>query len=166
MAASSAAAPMAASSANHPPAASSSADAFRSFLFENRVQDTTTPALFQYDDGDSLYRVAPWRKEAKFFKRVRISAVALVKMTMHAHSGGDIEVMGLMQGKVGVVVSQYSRGDIEEVMGLMQGKVGVVNSRRSIPGATWRGGHGVAHAGEQGRRKYLHGGHAHTGASC
>jgi COP9 signalosome complex subunit 5 len=31
---------------------------------------------------------------------VKISAVALVKMVMHAKSGGDIEVMGLMQGKV------------------------------------------------------------------
>lgn len=31
---------------------------------------------------------------------MKISAVALVKMVMHAKSGGDIEVMGLMQGKV------------------------------------------------------------------
>jgi len=31
---------------------------------------------------------------------VKISAVALVKMVMHAKRGGDIEVMGLMQGKV------------------------------------------------------------------
>ena len=31
---------------------------------------------------------------------MRISAVALVKMTMHARSGGDLEVMGLMQGYV------------------------------------------------------------------
>lgn len=34
------------------------------------------------------------------FKRVKISSVALIKMVMHAKSGGDIEVMGLMQGKV------------------------------------------------------------------
>jgi hypothetical protein len=32
-----------------------------------------------------------------YFKKVRISAIALIKMTMHARSGGDIEVMGLMQ---------------------------------------------------------------------
>jgi len=31
---------------------------------------------------------------------VKISAVALIKMVMHARSGGEIEVMGLMQGKV------------------------------------------------------------------
>jgi len=31
---------------------------------------------------------------------VKISTVALVKMVMHAKRGGDIEVMGLMQGKI------------------------------------------------------------------
>ena len=34
------------------------------------------------------------------FKHVRISAVALIKMVMHARSGGQLEVMGLMQGYV------------------------------------------------------------------
>ena len=34
------------------------------------------------------------------FKRVKISAIALVKMVMHTRRGGDLEVMGLMQGKV------------------------------------------------------------------
>ena len=42
----------------------------------------------------------PWRKDAKHFKNVRISAVALLKMVMHARSGGHLEVMGLMQGKI------------------------------------------------------------------
>lgn len=32
--------------------------------------------------------------------RVRISALALLKMAMHARSGGELEVMGVMQGKV------------------------------------------------------------------
>jgi COP9 signalosome complex subunit 5 len=30
------------------------------------------------------------------FKKVKISAVALIKMVMHTRSGGDIEVMGMM----------------------------------------------------------------------
>lgn len=34
------------------------------------------------------------------FKKVKISATALIKMVMHTKSGGDIEVMGMMQGKV------------------------------------------------------------------
>jgi COP9 signalosome complex subunit 5 len=42
----------------------------------------------------------PWRENPNHFKHVRISAVALIKMVMHARSGGEIEVMGLMQGYV------------------------------------------------------------------
>ena len=49
---------------------------------------------------DALHDMQPWVKDPKFFKTVRISSLALVKMVRHAHSGGDIEVMGLMQGKV------------------------------------------------------------------
>ncbi|KAI7696125.1 hypothetical protein SSS_01755 [Sarcoptes scabiei] len=35
-----------------------------------------------------------------YFKDIRISALALLKMVMHARSGGSIEIMGLMMGKV------------------------------------------------------------------
>lgn len=35
-----------------------------------------------------------------YFKKVKISATALIKMVMHTKSGGDLEVMGMMQGKV------------------------------------------------------------------
>jgi COP9 signalosome complex subunit 5 len=35
-----------------------------------------------------------------FSKEVKISSIALLKMVMHARSGGNIEVMGLMQGRV------------------------------------------------------------------
>ena len=34
------------------------------------------------------------------FNKVKISATALIKMVMHTKSGGDLEVMGMMQGKV------------------------------------------------------------------
>ena len=43
---------------------------------------------------------APWKKDPHHFKKVRISAVALLKMAIHARSGGSIEVMGVMQGRV------------------------------------------------------------------
>ena len=36
----------------------------------------------------------------KHFSKVKISSIALIKMVMHTKSGGDIEVMGVMQGKV------------------------------------------------------------------
>ncbi|KAB2619190.1 COP9 signalosome complex subunit 5a-like [Pyrus ussuriensis x Pyrus communis] len=53
--------------------------------------DTTADAIFYYDE--------PWANDPHYFKRVKISALALLKMVVHARSGGTIEVMGLMQGK-------------------------------------------------------------------
>ncbi|KAJ1725308.1 COP9 signalosome catalytic subunit rri1 [Coemansia erecta] len=41
-----------------------------------------------------------WKKDIYHYRKVEISSIALVKMVMHARSGGDIEVMGLMLGKV------------------------------------------------------------------
>lgn len=35
-----------------------------------------------------------------YFTKTKISATALVKMVMHTKSGGDLEVMGMLQGKV------------------------------------------------------------------
>lgn len=35
-----------------------------------------------------------------YFKEIRVSALALLKMVMHARSGGNLEVMGLLLGKV------------------------------------------------------------------
>lgn len=35
-----------------------------------------------------------------YFKYIKISALALLKMVMHARSGGNLEVMGLLLGKV------------------------------------------------------------------
>jgi len=42
----------------------------------------------------------PWTKDPHHFKKAKISAIALLKMVMHARSGGSIEVMGLMMGKI------------------------------------------------------------------
>lgn len=47
---------------------------------------------------DFFYR--PWEKDPHYFKDIRISALALLKMVMHAKSGGTLEVMGLLLGKV------------------------------------------------------------------
>lgn len=35
-----------------------------------------------------------------YFKNVKISSTALIKMVMHTKSGNNIEVMGLFQGKI------------------------------------------------------------------
>ena len=59
-------------------------------------------ALYSYDEAEqkSIQNEKPWKSDPQYFKNVRISAVALLKMVMHARSGGSLEVMGLMQGKI------------------------------------------------------------------
>lgn len=67
-----------------------------------KLVDPTRDALYRYDKAaqKELDAIKPWRQNPNHFKHVRISAVALIKMVMHARSGGEIEVMGLMQGYV------------------------------------------------------------------
>lgn len=71
---------------------------------ENTVKlvDHHRDALYGYDveEIEAISKEQPWRKDPHHFQNVRISAVALLKMVMHARSGGSIEVMGLMQGKI------------------------------------------------------------------
>ncbi|KAI9759209.1 MAG: COP9 signalosome catalytic subunit rri1 [Chaenotheca gracillima] len=78
--------------------------ALRSWEFDNAVElvDPQRDALYSYDGEEqkAIQNAHPWRKDPNYFKNVRISAVALLKMVMHARSGGSIEVMGLMQGKI------------------------------------------------------------------
>ena len=64
--------------------------------------DPQRDALYTYDEAThkSLNDTRPWAKDPYYFKSVRISAVALLKMVMHARSGGSLEVMGLMQGYI------------------------------------------------------------------
>lgn len=44
--------------------------------------------------------LGPWEKDPHYFKDINISALALLKMVMHARSGGSLEIMGLLLGKV------------------------------------------------------------------
>ena len=67
-----------------------------------KLVDNQRDALYVYDAAEQkqINDVRPWKQDAHYFKHVRISAIALLKMVMHARSGGSIEVMGLMQGKI------------------------------------------------------------------
>ena len=67
-----------------------------------KLVDPTRDALYDYDAAAQaeINSMKPWTKDPNYFKAVRISAVALIKMVMHARSGGSLEVMGLMQGYV------------------------------------------------------------------
>ncbi|EEP79963.1 COP9 signalosome complex subunit 5 [Uncinocarpus reesii 1704] len=76
----------------------------KSWEIENSVElvDAHRDALYKYDPAASQAVVSskPWSKDPHYFTSIRISAVALLKMVMHARSGGSLEVMGLMQGYV------------------------------------------------------------------
>ncbi|OKL57419.1 COP9 signalosome complex subunit 5 [Talaromyces atroroseus] len=76
----------------------------QSWEFENVVQlvDPRRDALYRYDAAahNALSDTKPWSSNPRYFKNVKISAVALLKMVMHARSGGSLEVMGLMQGYI------------------------------------------------------------------
>ncbi|KKY28540.1 putative cop9 signalosome complex subunit 5 [Phaeomoniella chlamydospora] len=80
------------------------AAALRAWEAENSVLavDPSQNALYNLSPAaqKSLQEARPWKKDPKYFTSIRISALALLKMTMHARSGGNIEVMGLMQGYV------------------------------------------------------------------
>lgn len=66
------------------------------------ISPSDDDVMFHYDEHgqNDILRKKPWDYNLRYFKHVKISALALVKMVMHAHSGGRVEVMGLMQGKV------------------------------------------------------------------
>ncbi|KAG2434435.1 hypothetical protein HYH02_012265 [Chlamydomonas schloesseri] len=61
-----------------------------------------TDALFKYDAAEQQLAQSckPWAKDPHHYKHVRMSALALLKIAMHARSGGNLEVMGILQGKV------------------------------------------------------------------
>jgi len=55
---------------------------------------------FDVEANRRLNRDQPWASDPHYFKLCKISAVALIKMVIHARSGVPWEIMGLMQGKV------------------------------------------------------------------
>jgi COP9 signalosome complex subunit 5 len=66
----------------------------------SKLVDETKDALYDFDGAKQkkVNEEKPWRGNPNYYKTVRISSIALIKMVMHARSGGSIEVMGLMQG--------------------------------------------------------------------
>ncbi|KAG7927089.1 hypothetical protein KL925_002460 [Ogataea polymorpha] len=53
----------------------------------------------QSSDNKTLESKA-WLTNPHFFHTVHISSLALMKMSLHARSGGSIEIMGMMTGKI------------------------------------------------------------------
>ncbi|KAJ3284326.1 COP9 signalosome complex subunit 5 [Borealophlyctis nickersoniae] len=97
-----------------------SRNALKRFEMENNISevDPQQDQIYHYNNEEhqAQLNVKPWTKDPHHYKKVKISAVALIKMgsmlpglgtppqqcltVIHARSGGNIEVMGLMQGKV------------------------------------------------------------------
>jgi len=79
----------------------------------NNVQTVDVDSVYRYDHAAYLKQreERPWKQDPVHYKHVRISAVALIKMTMHAVAGGKNEIMGLMNGTVDgdtmIVVDAY-----------------------------------------------------------
>lgn len=67
---------------------------------ENRIE--AIDSIYNYDaPQDARWKAEkPWATDPRYFKHVRVSALALIKMVMHARSGGSLEVIGIMQGKM------------------------------------------------------------------
>lgn len=75
----------------------------KTWEISNNIESVTTiDEIYRYDrkQQQDIVAAKPWEKDPHFFKEVKISALALLKMVMHARSGGSIEVMGLLIGKV------------------------------------------------------------------
>jgi COP9 signalosome complex subunit 5 len=70
--------------------------ALNRFEMENEVIKEEELYHFDEDEADRLFNEKPWKKNENHFKKVKISATALIKMVMHTKSGGDIEVMGML----------------------------------------------------------------------
>ncbi|KAJ7914846.1 JAB1/Mov34/MPN/PAD-1 ubiquitin protease-domain-containing protein [Mycena leptocephala] len=82
---------------------SSSSTALKTFSLANDVLEVSAEdQIYKYDveANRRINREAPWTKDPHYFKSCKISAVALIKMVIHARSGVPHEIMGLMQGKV------------------------------------------------------------------
>ncbi|ORX35910.1 JAB1/Mov34/MPN/PAD-1 ubiquitin protease-domain-containing protein [Kockovaella imperatae] len=75
----------------------------KTFELNNNVKQIDhVEQMFKYsrEEEKALDDQAPWKTDPHYFHTVKISAVALIKMVIHARSGGIYEIMGVMYGKV------------------------------------------------------------------
>jgi COP9 signalosome complex subunit 5 len=75
----------------------------KTWELSNSIQDINSmDELYKYDAvaHRNILSEKAWDKDPHYFKNVKISALALLKMVIHARSGGNIEIMGLLLGKV------------------------------------------------------------------
>ncbi|CAF1253891.1 unnamed protein product [Rotaria sordida] len=83
--------------------ASSAKENLIQFEKVNNIQEiTAADEIYAYDASfqQSILQTRPWLQNPNYFKRCKISALALLKLVMHARSGGTLEVMGMLLGKI------------------------------------------------------------------
>jgi COP9 signalosome complex subunit 5 len=82
---------------------SSAAIARQTWELENNIPSASSDpdAIYRHNEASQTkaQQDKPWANDPHHFRRAKISALALLKMVVHARAGGNIEVMGLMQGK-------------------------------------------------------------------
>lgn len=77
--------------------------ALQTFSIENDILEISPQdEIYRFNEAANkqINREAPWAQDPHYFKICKISAVAIIKMVIHARSGVPYEIMGLMQGKV------------------------------------------------------------------
>lgn len=66
----------------------------------SQLSDIRLKSLYDRKPDYAAISSQPWKNLPKYFKNVLISALALVKMSIHAKLGGSIEIMGMLTGKI------------------------------------------------------------------
>ncbi|KAI9065609.1 Mov34-domain-containing protein [Trametes sanguinea] len=77
--------------------------ALKTFSLANDIKELSAQdEIFRFDPQENkrINNDRPWARDPHYFKVCKISAVALIKMAIHARSGVPYEIMGIMQGKV------------------------------------------------------------------
>jgi len=59
--------------------------------------------IYSYNDQqhNEICIAKPWERDPQYFTHVKISAHALLKMLRHSRKGGQLEIMGMLLGKIG-----------------------------------------------------------------